>query len=358
MASPRRGDAEMQQPNSSAVAHTVSWDDLRIFLACTEKASFRAASKVLGLDSATVVRRIDRLEQAIGARLFYRLCDGVRLTEEGQRIAQDARVMQHASFNILRQSQLHGTSLRGVVRIAVTEGLGTYWLLPRLLSLQQANRLLTIEMISTMSYSDVSKLESDISINFTRPESPDLIAVRLGFLHVYGFASVNYVKRFGHPRSLEELASHRFIQQAAPLLEEEALARQIGLESVEGVVGFRTNSSAAVLYAIERDAGIGFLPTYASVLGERLVPIDIGTSRYRMEIWMTYHPNLRGSERHMTVVDWLRRVFDARRFPCFREEFIHPTELARQMGESRKVSGGDGFAAAFPMSDQIAEPIL
>jgi DNA-binding transcriptional LysR family regulator len=350
----RQPDAKSQQPKPQST-NAVSWDDLRIFLSCSENSSFRAASKELRLNSATVVRRIDRLEQAMGVRLFYRLAEGVQLTDDGNRIAKDARDMQRASFNIARKSQIHGNSLRGVVRIAVTEGIGTYWLLPRLLSFQQANRLLTIEMISTMTYSDVGKLESDISINFTRPESPDLIAVRLGYLHIHGFASVNYIQKYGFPRDVSELSGHRIIQQSAPLLDESAYARQIGVESVEGIVGFRTNSSAAVLYAIERDAGIGFLPTYASVLGERLVPIDIGGARYRLEIWMTYHPNLRGSPRHMTVVDWLRRVFDYRRFPCFGEEFVHPSELVQQMREAKETSSGEGYAAAFPLSEDMAE---
>jgi DNA-binding transcriptional LysR family regulator len=349
---PRQSDANLQQPKPAS-ANTVSWDDLRIFLACSEKSSFRAASKELRLNSATVVRRIDRLEQAMGARLFYRLADGVQLTEEGKRIAKDARDMQNSAFNIVRKSQIHSNSLRGVVRIAVTEGIGTYWLLPRLLSFQQANRLLTIEMISTMTYSDVGKLESDISINFTRPDSPDLIAVRLGYLHIYGFASVSYVQQYGFPRDVNELSSHRIIQQSSPLLDENAYARQIGVESVEGIVGFRTNSSAAVLYAIERDAGIGFLPTYASVLSDRLVPIDIGGARYRIEIWMTYHPNLRSSARHMTVVEWLRRVFDFRRFPCFGEEFVHPSDLILRMAEAKKTSSGEGYAAAFPLAEQF-----
>ena len=51
---------------------TLSWDDLRVFLACAEQSSFRKAAKLLKIDSATIVRRIERLEQVIGYRLFVR----------------------------------------------------------------------------------------------------------------------------------------------------------------------------------------------------------------------------------------------------------------------------------------------
>jgi len=40
--------------------------------------------------------------------------------------------------------------------------------------------------------------------------------------------------------------------------------RILGLESLDSIVGISTNSSVAVLYAVERGAGIGFLPTSAS----------------------------------------------------------------------------------------------
>jgi len=350
----RHSDVKSQHSPSSPL-DTISWDDLKIFLICSEKESFRAASKALSIDSATVVRRIERLERAMGARLFYRLSDGVKLTDEGRRIVGEARIMERASYNIFRQTQLDSTSLRGVVRVAITEGLGTYWVLPRLLDFQKTNRLLTIEMFCTMAHTDVSRMEAEIAINFASPTAEELIAHRIGYLHVYPFASRNYVTWFGAPTDKGDLVRHRIIQQVAPLLDEKAYARAIGVESVEGIVGFRTNGSSAVLYAVERDAGIGFLPTYAPALGAHVVPIDVGL-RHRLEIWMTYHPNLRKSPRHMLVIDWFKRIFDAKRFPCFGEEFIHPNELSQRMAEAVKGARGEGFAASAPLrSTQLRE---
>ncbi|TPV97760.1 MAG: hypothetical protein USCAAHI_02796 [Beijerinckiaceae bacterium] len=73
----------------------------------------------------------------------------------------------------------------------------------------------------------------------------------------------------------------------------------------------RTNTSSAVLYAVERGAGIGMLPNYALALGAKLVPIDVGM-KHRLDIWLTYHPDLRNLYPHMLVVDWLRQIFDFR----------------------------------------------
>jgi DNA-binding transcriptional LysR family regulator len=341
-----RGGAKVHR-EVPEILRDVSWDDLRIFLTCAEHRSFRKAANLLKINSATIVRRIERLEQVIGCRLFVRHTDGVSVTAEGHRIIENARTMERATFDIVRQMQLSLEGIRGLVRLALTEGIGSFWVLPRLLEFQKANRFLTVELQQTMELTDIGRLQADISIQFRRPERPDLIAVQLGYLHNYPFASQSYIDLFGVPKGLSDLKLHRLIQQVSPLLEERAYERALGVESLEGVVGLKTNSSLAVLYAVERGAGIGILPNYALVLGAKLVPIDVGI-KHRLDLWMTYHPDLRKSEHHMQVVDWLRRIFDERRFPCFGETFVHPYDLLPLMSDTASTSSFKGFAAAQP----------
>lgn len=198
-----------------------------------------------------------------------------------------------------------------------------------------------------MEVTDIGRLQADISIQFRRPERPDLVAARLGYLHSYPFASKSYIDLFGVPKALSELKSHRLVQQISPLFEEGVYERVLGVASLEGVVGVRTNSSSAVLYAVERGAGIGILPNYALALGAKLLPVDVGI-KHRLDIWMTYHPDLRKSDRHMQVVEWFRQIFDGRRFPCFDEKFTHPHDLVPLMSETAVTNSVEGFAAANP----------
>ena len=102
-------------------------------------------------------------------------------------------------MSIERQSKITSEGVRGHVRVAITEGLGTYWVLPRLLDFQKANRRLTFELQATMEHTDIGRLEADMSVQFLRPERPDLISVRLGHFHVYPFASLATVSSTGCP---------------------------------------------------------------------------------------------------------------------------------------------------------------
>jgi hypothetical protein len=96
--------------------------------------------------------------------------------------------------------------------------------------------------------------------------------------------------------------------------------------SIEGIVAVRTNASTAHACAIEFGIGIGALPTYIVAIGTDLVPVDIGV-RHHVDIWMTYHPDARSIPRVAVFIDWLRTLFDPKRYPFFGDEFIHPRDL-------------------------------
>jgi DNA-binding transcriptional LysR family regulator len=324
-----------------------SWEDLRAFLLCARHQSFRHAAEALGLTGTTLMRKIDRLEDELGFKLFIRDQSGLSLSDEGRALLFDVEQMERLSFNILRRASL-STDTHGTVRIAVTEGPGNFWVLPRLIDFQKTYRKITVDLRCAMEQADVSRLEADISVQFERPTNPDQIVTRLGRMHIYAFASEAYRDTFGLPRSLAELPNHRIVKQHGVQLDETGYARILGLTSLEGIVGISTNSSVAVLYAVERGAGIGFLPTAAIALGAPLVPIDLGIN-YHMDLWLTYHKEFRNSDRHKLVIDWLKSIFDPRLYACFRDEFIHPVDLVPLMAASRQAFGLKGYAAPQPL---------
>jgi DNA-binding transcriptional LysR family regulator len=324
-----------------------SWDDLKLFLACAKYKSFRNAAEELGVTSTTLMRRIDRLEESIGCKLFLRDQSGLTLSDEGAAMIADVSLMERYAFNVFRRAARSSSDTAGTVRVAVTEGPGNFWILPRLIDFQKTYRKITVDLRCAMEQADVARLESDIAIQLEPPTNPDLIVAKLGRLHIYPFASKDYESLYGIPRNLAELANHRIVKQSAPQVDDGAYARVLGLKSLEGIVGIKTNSSVGVLYAVERGAGIGFLPTVSIALGAPLVPVDLGVSHHA-DLWLTYHKEFRTSERHKIVVDWLKKIFDPKAYPCFRDEFIHPNALVPMMTAAREGFGLTGYVAATP----------
>jgi DNA-binding transcriptional LysR family regulator len=325
----------------------VSWDDIRVFIACAEAESFRKAARSLRLSSSTVLRRIDRFERALGAPIFERLPEGVILTGEGRALLQSARKMENASFDVLRRQTAMDVVERGNVSISITEGLGAYWVMPRLVDFQRSYPFVIVNLQCAMESADVLRLESDMAVQFSVPTNPDLMVVKLGRLHVHAFASKPYLDLFGVPKDPGDLKNHRIVQQVAPGLDERALAVFFGVDSVDDVVAIRTNSSTAHFYAIEKGAGIGVLPTFAVALGAPVVPVDIG-HRYHRDVWLTYHPDARKTPRRALAIDWLRKIFDPKIHPWFRDEFIHPSELIRKVPAEADFNFGAGYFSVTP----------
>ena len=97
-----RGAAVTQHRNDEVL--DASWDDLKSFLVCARHKSFRNAAEILALTSTTLMRRIDRLEERIGCKLFLRDQSGLTLSEEGLAMIADVTEMERHSFNIFRRA--------------------------------------------------------------------------------------------------------------------------------------------------------------------------------------------------------------------------------------------------------------
>ena len=147
-----------------------SWDDLKSFLACARYKSFRNAADVLGLTSTTLMRRIDRLEERIGCKLFLRDQSGLTLSEDGAAMIGDVMEMERQAFNVFRRASHSSSDTRGTVRVAVTEGPGNFWILPRLIDFQKTYRKITVDLRCAMEQADVARLEADIAIQLEPPD--------------------------------------------------------------------------------------------------------------------------------------------------------------------------------------------
>src|SRR5579883_2947229 len=96
--------------------------------------------------------------------------------------------IEAASFDLKRASDGIANAPSGAVRVAVTEGLGTFWLAPRLVEFQQSFPDILVDLYCAMRSADVSRHEADVAIHLSRPAALDVKLVRLGRMHMNFFA--------------------------------------------------------------------------------------------------------------------------------------------------------------------------
>jgi DNA-binding transcriptional LysR family regulator len=242
--------------------------------------------------------------------------------------------MEAAAFDLLRASVSATNELSGEIRVAVTEGLGTFWIAPRLVDFQRTYPNILIDLHCAMRCADVSRHEADIAIQLSRPAVLDVKQVRLGRMHLMFFASQHYLDTYGMPKTAEELVKHRLVMQLSDeVMAKDAFANLFPGYSERDLVVMKTNVSSANYWAVANGAGIGVFPTYAQALGGKMIPLDIDT-RWSVDIWLSYHPGSGRIPRVRHMIDWLIEAFNPAKYPWFGDEFLHPRELeAVNMGE-------------------------
>ncbi len=311
---------------------TVSWDDMSLVAALAEFDSLRQAAKGLGMNASTLVRHMERLETDLGTTIFDRLPHGFVLNAAGKALAEIGRDMQR-HFHRVQDIALQDQKPRGQVKIAITEGLGTFWIAPKLPQFAMDNPEIVINMESTMAIRSPLRNEADIAIQFRKPENPDLIAVRLCHLHIYPFATLRYLEKHGMPSIEDRKTRHKIIVQESEQVTNEVIADFLKKAKLEADIAFITNSSIGHLYAVERGLGIGGLPTFAMAMGGRLIPVDIGV-QHSMEVWMIYRKDARRLKRVSIAIDWLRQIFNPQRYPWFAPAFMHPADIMRTLNQT------------------------
>ena len=143
-----------------------------------------------------------------------------------------------------------------------------HWLTPRLGEFLDLYPDIRITLITTDEELDLAMREADVAIRLRQPTQPDLIQRKLFSMHFHAYASPEYLKRFGTPRTLEELDNHRIAgarrHHGADASAEPQLADRGGPRR-QGTAHARVstiNNVLGLLRACQRGLGIAMLPDY------------------------------------------------------------------------------------------------
>src|ERR1700750_638378 len=191
---------------------SMDWDKLKVFHAAAEAGSFTHAGERLGLSQSAVSRQVSALESELSVSLFHRHARGLILTEQGELLYRTA----HEVFMKLEAARTKLTDSRerpnGELKVSTTPGIGVHWLTPRLGEFLDLSPDIHITLITTDEELDLAMREADVAIRLRQPTQPDLIQRKLFSVHFHAYASPDYLKRFGTPRTHEDLdTNHRIL---------------------------------------------------------------------------------------------------------------------------------------------------
>ncbi len=286
----------------------MNWDDTRIFLALTRTPSLRAAARSLGIDQATVGRRLNALEAELGAKLFLRAKDGYLLTAAGETAMAAARRMESAALDLRSKIEGQDAHPGGLVRVTSTDSIAIDLLLPAIARLQQHWPHIRVDLTVSTELLNLSRRQVDIAFRNVRPEAPDLVVRRLVAWPVGLFASADYLARCGEPTAEDELRGHQLVAYG-PYLAQGPLLTMAGVPARQARIAMTVHSSLLVRKAVAAGIGMGEMPVW---MGEREGLVRIWPQRRRAtdyEVWQVMHPDLQRTARVRATAEFLSGAF-------------------------------------------------
>lgn len=291
-----------QKLNRDAImAH--HWDDIRYFLALCRNQSFVAAADDLNVTHSTVSRRISSLEDSLQTRLFERTERGCRLTTAAEQLLPYAEQIESSVISLEETVAGKDKQLSGSIRIGAPDGIGTYFLGPRLGRFQDKHPDLEIELIAVPMYFSLTKREIDISITIEQPTSGNIVTRRLTKYRLGLFASKSYFNGKSKVRKKKDLKEHRIIGYIDDLLFDKDL-RFMDEISPGLKASFKSSTVIAQKSAVLSGSGIGILPYFMINKSDDLVPVLPSISIERC-YWLQVHSDSKYLARVRAVTDYI-----------------------------------------------------
>jgi molybdate transport repressor ModE-like protein len=283
----------------------MNWDDIRIFLQVARQGQILGAAKSLGLNHATVARRLTALEESMGSKLVSRRTNGTELTLAGQRLLAHAEAMEAATLSAREASQVDSV-IAGTVRIGAPDGFGVGFLAGRLAELADRHPGLRLELVPVPRAFSLSRREADIAVTLERPQQGRLVSRKLVDYRLGLFASRSYLARHGTPESLEALEAHRLVGYVDDLIYSASLDyTDVYLRNWRSSLA--VSSALGQIEAVRAGAGIGILHYFMAQRDGDLVPV-LPQNLLGRSYWTVMHEDLRKIRRIAVVASFLAEI--------------------------------------------------
>lgn len=289
----------------------MNWDDVRIFLAVARTGQILAASKRLGLNHATLSRRLTSLEEALKTRLFIRRTNGCELTAEGEVFLASAERMETEMLAAQASLGHTDTAIAGTVRVGAPDGFGVSFLAPRMGRLIERHPELKIQLVPVPRSFSLSQREADIAITLERPDQGRLVSSKLTDYTLGLYASRDYLTSQGAPGDIDALKAHPRIGYVEDLIFTASLNFS-GEVMRSWDASFEISTAIGQTEAVRSGAGIGILHDYIARQYPELQRILPEVS-IRRAYWTTYHETARDLMRVRSVADFLQELVSAER---------------------------------------------
>ncbi|WP_424363737.1 LysR family transcriptional regulator [Methylocystis parvus] len=293
------------------------FDSFRIFARVAEACSFTKAAEQLGVPRSSVSAAVMALEARVGTQLLNRTTRRVSLTADGDAFFQRCQKLLadlEEAETLFRQE----TPPPGKLRVTMPSRIARLIIAPALPTFFEINPQISLEIYATDAVRDLVQDDIDCALRVSESDDNRLIQVALGELEIINCASPAYVKKFGLPRRVSDLSTHRAVHYRSSLIggvepwtymDKEKL-RTVDLSSI-------VSTDDAETYIASTLAGLGLIqvPAYdvqQHLARKELIQVLPSARAPPMPMFLVYPQRRHLSRRLQSFIEWVKPVLQAR----------------------------------------------
>lgn len=188
------------------------WDDYRLILAVHRTGSVRGAAKALGVNHATVSRRLAQLPNRNGMQPFERVTGGYQATEAGKLMVAAAEQIETILLTTERQRRASVTELAGPIRLSLPTMIAQTLLLDAIAEFSRQYPYIQLQIDTSLGFADLDRSEADVVVRGSAEPGDHLVGQRLFPYAVCGYCAPDYLKQTAPAdrRWLRYTGGHRF----------------------------------------------------------------------------------------------------------------------------------------------------
>jgi DNA-binding transcriptional LysR family regulator len=239
------------------------YQEMRVFTAVVDAASFVGAGDALNMSKAAVSRHVSDLEQRLGVRLMQRTTRKLSLTSEGELFLARSREILASIEASEAELSTRSVTASGLLKISVPVSFGIRHLAPLWSEFLANHPQVTLDVQLADRVIDLMDEGFDLAVRIARLPDSSLISRQLASTRLVLCAAPSYLKRRGTPAHPSELAQHDVMGYSLM-----AMGDQWQFTGPDGPVSAKvrprmwTNNGDSCVAASLAGAGIQLQPTF------------------------------------------------------------------------------------------------
>lgn len=290
---------------------------LKTFIRVTELSSFTQAGESLGLPRSSVSEHIQALEALLGTRLLHRTTRKVQVTQDGLVLYERSKNLLSHMDELEGLFRHDGAVLAGRLRVDMPSVLARTVFMPRLPEFIARHPQIELEISSTDRRVELVREGFDCVLRVGAQPDQSIVARLIGRVSMINCVSAGYLRTYGVPQTLEDLAGHRLIHYVSVLG-----ARSNGFEYMQNgklrqvpMAGSVTVNNTDTYESACR-AGLGLVQVPYMGVRELLASGELVSVLPEyvpapMEVFLLYAQQQHVPERLRAFMQWLEELFQA-----------------------------------------------